>query len=67
MVWKNIFNSSDEPRLPSNSTVPPANNGGQDFLTAWALAPFMLIKLLLAPFRAMMSGDKSRDPSSRGQ
>ena len=67
MVWKRVFNSSDEPRLPSNSTVPPANGGGQDLLTAWALAPFMLIKLLLAPIKAAMSGGKDRGSSSRGQ
>ena len=67
MVWKRVFNSSDEPRLPSNSTVPPANGGGQDFLTAWALAPFMLIKLLLAPIKAAMGGDKDRGPSGRAQ
>ena len=67
MVWKRIFSDPDEPRLPSNSTVPPANGGGQDFLTTWALAPFMLIKLLLAPIKAAMGGDKDRGPSSRGQ
>ncbi len=67
MVWKRVFNSSDEPRLPSNSTVPPANGGGQDLLTAWAFAPFMLMKFLLATIKAAMSGGKDRGPSSRAQ
>ncbi len=65
MVWKRILSDSDEPRLPSNSTVPPANRGGQDLLTAWALAPFMLIKLLLAPVKAALGINKNREPSSR--